>query len=115
MHPFSAVLAGRVPIPFVLAALLLVLTARWWLAPALRVATPMVIRWVPWLSWDYRHRRVPKRQMCPACGDFGKKDLRYDPGEKVVIVQCPTCMAAWGFAPIVADGKWARPPAPPEG
>jgi hypothetical protein len=63
----------------------------------------------PVLSADVRARRVPAVQVCLACGDVGKKDLRYDPIEKLVIVQCPVCMAAWGREPLVNAGKWSKP------
>lgn len=67
-----------------------------------------LIRVFPWLSYDYR-RRVRLREKCVACGDTGRKDLRYDPVEKLVIVQCRICLAAWGHDPLVSAGKWAKP------
>lgn len=63
----------------------------------------------PWLSADNRKRRVRRRQVCLACGDGGLKDLRYDAVEKVVLVQCPICLATWGRDPIVQAQKWAKP------
>ena len=67
-----------------------------------------LIRVFPWLSYDYR-RRVRRNEKCVACGSTGRKDLRYDPVEKLVVVQCPICLAAWGRDPLVKAGKWARP------
>jgi hypothetical protein len=75
----------------------------------LAAVVQFLIRVFPWLSWDYRNRRVRQRQKCLACGNGGKKDLRYDPLQKLVIVQCPICMAAWGLEPVVNAGKWAKP------
>ena len=75
----------------------------------LAAVVQFLIRVFPWLSWDYRNRRIKRRQMCVACGARGKKDLRYDPIQKVVIVQCPLCLAAWGYNPVVNAGKWAAP------
>lgn len=78
---------------------------RGWLKKAVLVAMLLF----PWLSADYRERRVPRRQKCLACGNGGRKDLRFDPIEKIVIVQCPVCLAAWGYNPVVNPGKWAKP------
>ena len=68
-----------------------------------------LIRLIPWLSWDYRNRLIPRRQKCLACGINGRKDLRYNPVDKLVIVQCPVYLAAWGYNPVVNPGKWAKP------
>lgn len=75
----------------------------------LAAAVRLLIRLIPWLSWDYRNRRIPRRQKCPACGNGGRKDLRYDPDQKLVICQCPLCMAAWGYEPVVKAGKFSKP------
>jgi hypothetical protein len=68
-----------------------------------------LIRVFPWLSWDYRHRRIKRRQICPACANKVKVDIRFDPREKVIVCQCPLCLAAWGYNPAVMVGKWAKP------
>lgn len=61
---------------------------------------------IPWLSFDHRNRQIKRRQKCVACGIGGKKDLRYDPVEHMVLVQCPVCLATWGYDPIVKTQKW---------
>jgi hypothetical protein len=69
-----------------------------------------LIRIFPWLSYDYRHRRIKKRQICPACGNHGKVSTRFDPAEKKMVCQCPTCLACWGFEPVVRCDQWAKLP-----
>jgi len=63
----------------------------------------------PWLSYDYRHRRVKRKQTCLACGNRVKVDIRYNPVEKLVVCGCPVCLATWGYNPIVQSQKWAKP------
>ena len=68
-----------------------------------------IYRRFPWLMVAYRRRRINPRELCLACGFAGRKDLRFDPIEKVVIIQCPQCQACWSRAPLVNASVWAKP------
>ena len=69
----------------------------------------LLIRIFPWLSYDYRHRRVKRVQVCPACGNRVHVEIRFDPFEKQVRCSCPICQAAWGYNPVVTVTKWVKP------
>ena len=60
-----------------------------------------VVRWLcrvfPWLSYDYRHRRIRKVQFCPACMHKVRVTMRFVPGTGAVLVQCPDCLVCWGY------------------
>jgi hypothetical protein len=75
----------------------------------LAAVVQFLIRVFPWLSYDYRHSRIRRRQFCPACLNRVKVDMRFDPREKVVVCQCPLCLAAWGYNPPVNAARWAKP------
>lgn len=84
-----------------------------WLAAAVRFAITIV----PSLSHDYRHRRIKPRQVCPACGDRGPHDLKFEPKEPtegpqpgLVVLTCRKCSARWGYNPIVKTQLWVKPP-----
>lgn len=67
-------------------------------------------RLFPILSYDYRHKRIRKRQMCPGCGNFGKVSIRMDQGSGDVICQCPVCLACWAYNPVIRRDVWAKLP-----
>lgn len=64
----------------------------------------------PWLLADYRRRRINPRELCPSCGFAGVKDMRFNHVEKVLVVQCPRCLACWAHDPLVKAQAWAKPP-----
>jgi hypothetical protein len=66
-------------------------------------------RW-PWLQYDYRRRRINPREICPSCAFAGVKEMRFNPIEKKVVVQCPRCLACWAHDPVVTAQVWAKPP-----
>lgn len=68
-----------------------------------------LIRLCPWLSYDYRNRRVKRVQTCVACGNRVRVEMRYNPHEKHVVCGCPICFASWGYNPIVKPDKWMKP------
>ena len=71
-----------------------------------------LVRVFPFLSADYRdrrRRRINPKQQCPACGAIERQDVRWEPVQKMVIVNCVICDAAWGFAPVVKVEKWQKP------
>lgn len=68
-----------------------------------------LIRIFPWLSADYRLRRIRARQACPACGAVKKHALRFDPKQKLVILSCVCCAAMWGYSPLVNAAKFVKP------
>lgn len=68
-----------------------------------------LIRLFPWLSWDYRNRRIKPRQMCPACGAIKKHDMQFDPAQSLVVLTCGECKATWGYNPIVNTQIWFKP------
>jgi len=68
-----------------------------------------LIRLLPWLSYDYRHRRVKRKQTCPACGNRVKVEMRFEPAQKLIVCGCPICFAMWGYNPIVKSEKFAKP------
>jgi hypothetical protein len=101
---FSVVLVALVLLAVLTGVLVLAVRAGWlagWVLWAVRV--------FPWLSAANRARRIHRRQMCLACGAGGRKDIRFDPTEKMVLVQCPVCLATWGYNPVVNAGKWVAP------
>ncbi len=69
-----------------------------------------LIRLFPLLSYDYRHRRIRRRQVCPACANKAKVDIRFDPVSKQIVCQCPTCLACWAYNPVVRSDVWAKLP-----
>lgn len=78
----------------------------------LRWFVSVLLRWFPFLSADYRdrrRRRINPRQQCPACGAIERQNVRWDPEQKVVLVVCVVCDAAWGFSPVVRVEKWQKP------
>jgi formate dehydrogenase maturation protein FdhE len=78
----------------------------------LRVAVPIAIRLIPWLSADYRSRRISTRQMCPACGDRGPHGIKFEPEHQpsgLVALTCRKCSARWGYNPIVKPQAFVRP------
>jgi len=68
----------------------------------------LLIRAIPWLSYDYRHRGTKPVQRCPACWNRVRVAMRYDPLSKLVRCECPTCSAQWGYNPVVQPAKWSR-------
>ena len=69
-----------------------------------------LIRIIPWLSYDYRHRRVKRKQVCPACGNRVRVQMEYDPKQRLLVCVCPLDGARWGYNPVVKDQTWAKPP-----
>jgi hypothetical protein len=69
-----------------------------------------ILRLFPSLSYDYRHRRIRRRQFCPACGNKVWVTIRVDQATGQVTCQCPIDMAMWAFDPVVRLDKWARLP-----
>ena len=67
-----------------------------------------LIRLFPILSYDYRHRRVRRRQICPACGNKVRVEIRFDTASKQIICQCPIDLACWGYNPVVRADVWAH-------
>jgi hypothetical protein len=108
-------LAALVNIPHWLILIFLLAVAAMFAAPLMLIGPAALVRFlirvIPWLSWDYRNRRISRRQKCLACGNGGRKQLRYDPEQKLVIVQCPICMAAWGREPVVRAALFSKPAA----
>ena len=76
-----------------------------WLSPIMKV---VYARW-PWLTADYRRRRINARELCPACLFSGRKDMKFDSVGKMVVLQCPRCQACWAHAPAVNAAAFARP------
>lgn len=70
----------------------------------------LLIRWFPILSYDYRHRRVRRRQICPACGNKVKVEIRFDVKTGTLVCQCPVDLACWGYNPVVKSEIWAHLP-----
>ena len=70
----------------------------------------LLIRWFPILSYDYRHSRIRRKQICVACANKVKVEIRFDPGSKLVIIQCPVCLACWGYNPVVRADVWSHLP-----
>jgi hypothetical protein len=90
--------------------------AAWWFwttVPALlHFIVPLGIRAVPWLSADYRSRRISTRQMCPACGDRGPHGMKFEPEHQpsgLVALTCRKCSARWGYNTIVKPQAFVRP------
>ena len=69
-----------------------------------------LIRLFPILSYDYRHCRIRRRQICPACGNKVKVEIRVDQTNGQVICQCPIDLACWGYNPVVKPEIWATLP-----
>ena len=70
----------------------------------------LLIRWFPLLSYDYRNRRVKRYQICPACGNKGQVEIRFDVAGKQIVCQCRICLACWGYNPLVRADVWAHLP-----
>ena len=70
----------------------------------------LLIRWFPILSYDYRHRRIRRRQICPACGNCGKVEIRFDIAAKLIVCQCRVCGSCWGYNPVVQASVWSHLP-----
>jgi len=68
----------------------------------------LLIRLIPWLSYDYRHRRVKRVQICVACGNRVRVRIQFHLVEKAVLCQCSECSATWGYNPIVKTEKWMK-------
>jgi hypothetical protein len=68
----------------------------------------LLILWFPILSYDYRHRRIRRRQICPACGNKVKVEIRFDPTTQQVICQCPIDLSCWGYNPVVRADVWSH-------
>jgi len=73
-----------------------------------RVLVLLAIAVIPWLSWDYRNRRVKKRQHCVACGNIVKVEMLWNAMEKQIVCKCPECSALWGYNPVVRAESWSR-------
>ena len=69
-----------------------------------------LIRLFPLLSYDYRHSRIKRRQICPACGNKVRVEMRFDPVGKVVVCGCPICLSNWAYNPVVKSEVWAKTP-----
>ena len=69
-----------------------------------------LIRLFPLLSYDYRHSRIKRRQICPACGNKVRVEIRFDVLTKQIICQCPIDLACWAYNPIVKSEVWAKSP-----
>lgn len=69
-----------------------------------------LIRLFPILSYDYRHRRIKRRQICPACGNKVKVEMKFDPTSKLLVCQCPICNSCWGYNPVVRADVWSHLP-----
>jgi hypothetical protein len=70
-----------------------------------------LIRLCPWLNYAYRHRIRPK-QLCPACGDRGPHEVKFNPKADptpLVVLTCRICSARWGYNPIVKAQKFVKP------
>lgn len=67
----------------------------------------LLIRAFPWLSYDYRHRRVKRVQFCPACANKVRVTMSYAPQQKQIVCQCPICLACWGYNPVIRSDVWA--------
>jgi len=64
----------------------------------------------PWLRYDYRKRRINPREICPGCGFAGRKDMKFNPVEKRLILQCPRCMSCWSHEPLLNPSVWVKTP-----
>ena len=69
-----------------------------------------LIRLLPWLSYDYRHRRIRRRQICPACGNMVAVTIRVDLQTGQVVCQCPIDLACWAYDPVIRSDVWAHLP-----
>ena len=69
-----------------------------------------LVRCFPILSYDYRHSRIRRRQVCPACGNHGKVAIRFDAQAKQIICQCAECLSCWAYNPVVKTEIWATLP-----
>ena len=63
---------------------------------------------IPWLSADYRQRRIKAKRKCPACGNVRKHEMKWDPAQKLVAFTCVCCSANWGYDPVVNVAKWHK-------
>lgn len=69
-----------------------------------------LIRVFPILSYDYRHRRIKRRQFCLNCLNKVKVTASLDTRTGDTVVQCPFCMACWAYNPVVKRELWAKLP-----
>jgi len=73
-----------------------------------------LVRWLirafPILSYDYRRRRIKRRQFCPACANKVKVEMRFNPAQRQVVCQCPRCLACWGYDTAVKPDQFAALP-----
>jgi hypothetical protein len=74
----------------------------------LQAFVAFLIHVFPWLSADYRARRIKPRQACPACGAVKKHAMRFDPVQKLVILACVCCGANWGYSPLINTTKFVK-------
>ena len=80
------------------------------IARSLAALVRFLIWLCPLLSYDYRHRRVKRRQVCPACGNHVRVIIRFDVGTRQVVAQCPLDLAMWAYNPVVKPEIWAKLP-----
>ena len=69
-----------------------------------------LIRLFPLLSYDYRHSRIKRRQICPACGNKVRVEIRFDALSRQVVCQCPLDLCCWAYNPVVKSEVWAKSP-----
>ena len=67
-------------------------------------------RLLPFLSYDYRQRRIRRKQICPACGNKVRVEIRMDSAGGQVICQCPIDLACWAYNPVIRADVWAKLP-----
>ena len=106
---------ASLPIAFSLIALSVALYVRARGVPAfLVVFLAVLVRWLvrrfPIISYDYRHSRIRRRQVCPACANAGLVEIRFDAAARQVVCQCKVCLACWAYNPVVKPEKWANLP-----
>ena len=103
---------AALPIVFSLVTLACCLyaAARWLPATVLAALVRWLIRCFPVLSYDYRHRRIRQKQICPACANCSKVSIRCDSSTGQVVCQCRVCLACWAYNPVVKPEKWANLP-----
>ena len=68
-----------------------------------------LIRIIPWLSYDYRHRRINPVQFCVSCLNKRRMKLQFNPIDKMVLATCPECGATRAYPPAVNAQAWAKP------
>ena len=59
-----------------------------------------LIRLIPGSLYDHlaagRRAAIPRKQTCKACGNRVKVDMRYDPGQKQVVLRLPDLLCNVG-------------------